>query len=82
MMSSDTSITIEAYGSTTLVWNGNNCFLDGTDGSSVELSYDGVAIVAGQFGAWAPIGATKTTSGYDVAWKEPGTTSDADQYTV
>ena len=27
---------------------------------------------------WAPIGAVQTASGYDVAWKDPGT----DKYTV
>ena len=35
-------------------------------------------IVAGQFGAWAPIGAEQTASGYEVAWKMAGT----DLYTV
>jgi hypothetical protein len=34
--------------------------------------------VADQFGAWAPIGAAQTASGYEVAWKEAG----ADQYLV
>ena len=34
--------------------------------------------MAGQFGAWAPIGAEQTASGYEVAWKDAG----ADQYTV
>ena len=34
--------------------------------------------MAGQFGAWTPIGAEQTASGYDVAWKITG----ADQYTV
>ena len=34
--------------------------------------------MAGQFGAWAPIGAEQTASGYEVAWKLAG----ADQYTV
>ena len=33
---------------------------------------------AGQFGAWTPIGAEQTASGYEVAWKVSG----ADQYTV
>ena len=35
-------------------------------------------VVAGQFGAWTPIGAEQTASGYEVAWKVTG----ADQYTV
>jgi hypothetical protein len=34
--------------------------------------------VAGQFGAWTPIGAEQTASGYEVAWKMTG----ADQYSV
>ena len=32
--------------------------------------------MAGQFGAWAPIGAEQTATGYEVAWKVTG----ADQY--
>ena len=28
-------------------------------------------VVAGQFGAWTPIGAEQTASGYEVAWKVP-----------
>ena len=34
--------------------------------------------MAGEFGAWVPIGAVQTASGYDVAWKIPG----ANEYTV
>ncbi len=34
--------------------------------------------MAGQFGAWTPIGAEQTASGYEVAWHNAGT----DQYTV
>ena len=34
--------------------------------------------MAGQFGAWTPIGAEQTATGYEVAWKVAG----ADQYTV
>ena len=69
---------IEAIGSTTLVQSGSNYFLNTADGSSVELSYGGAPVVAGQFGAWTPIGAEKTASGYEVALSVPG----ADQYTV
>ena len=35
-------------------------------------------VTAGEFGAWTPIGAVQTASGYDVAWKIPG----ANEYTV
>ena len=34
--------------------------------------------MAGEFGAWVPIGAVQTASGYDVAWENPG----ANKYTV
>jgi len=46
--------------------------------SGPSLKYAGADVVAGEFGAWAPIGAEQTTSGYEVAWKMTG----ADQYTV
>ena len=70
---------IEAFGSTSLVSIGSNYFLYPVGGSSgPELQYNGAAFVAGQFGAWTPIGAEQTASGYEVAWKNPG----ANQYTV
>ena len=34
--------------------------------------------MAGQFGAWTPIGAEKTATGYEIAWKS----GSADLYTV
>ena len=49
-----------------------------SSGSGPELKYAGAAVVAGQFGAWTPIGAEQTATGYEVAWKVTG----ADQYTV
>ena len=70
---------IEAFGSTKLVEVGNNYFLDSIgSGTGPELKYGGAPVVAGQFGGWVPIGAEQTASGYDVAWRIPGT----DQYTV
>ena len=42
------------------------------------MSYGGAPVVAGQFGAWVPIGAEQTANGYEVAWKVTG----ADQFTV
>ena len=73
---------IEAFGSTTLVQSGSNYFLDNADGSSFELMYKGAPVVAGQFAPWLPLGAEKTASGYEVAWKEPGSIPGADQYTI
>jgi 20S proteasome alpha/beta subunit len=69
---------IENFGSTSLVQTGSSYFLKPAGGSSVELSYVGAPVVAGQFGLWTPIGAEQTPSGYEVAWKAIG----ADQYTV
>ena len=34
--------------------------------------------MAGQFGAWTPIGAEKTATGYEIAWKS----GSADLYTL
>lgn len=45
-------------------------------GTGPELKYGGV--VAGQFSAWTPIAAEQIASGYEVAWKIPGT----DQFTI
>src|SRR5207248_1838949 len=70
---------IESSGSTKLVQIGSNYFLNSiSSGSGPELKYSGAAVVAGQFGGWVPIGAEPTGSGYEVAWKIPG----SDQYTV
>ena len=74
-----TPVAIEESGSTNLVETGSNYFfVDPIGGSSVELSYAGTPVVAGQFGAWVPIGVEQTASGYQLAWKMTG----ADTYTV
>jgi hypothetical protein len=73
--------TIESSGSTSLVEVGNNFYLNSngnTYGFGPELKYGGAVFVAGQFGAWAPIGVEQTATGYEVALKFAG----ADQYTV
>src|SRR6516225_7668230 len=72
------STIIEAYGSTSLLAEGNNYFLQPDGGSAVELGFGGAPVVAGQFGNWVPIGAEQTATGYEVAWKMTG----ADQFTV
>jgi 20S proteasome alpha/beta subunit len=80
--SSPTPTVIEAFGTTSLIENGNNYFLQPDSGPSVELSYGGSPVVDGQFdqfgGHWVPIGAEQTANGYEVAWKIAG----ADAYTV
>src|SRR5258707_5858880 len=58
---------------------GNNFSLNSnSSGLGPELKYVGTPVVAGEFGAWAPIGVEQTATGYEVAWKATG----ADQYTV
>jgi hypothetical protein len=61
-----------SYGSTSLAELGNNYFLyaSGTT-TGPELNDGGTPVQAG--GAWAPIGAVETTSGYEVAWQLTGT---------
>ena len=57
---------------------GNQYYLFNSSGSDVALTYAGAVVTAGEFGGWTPIGAAKTASGYDVAWKMTG----ANEYTV
>jgi hypothetical protein len=72
------SVTIETFGSTSLIQDGSGYFLDPNGGLALQLSYGGAPVVTGQFGQWAPIGAEQTASGYEVALKVAG----ADQYAV
>ena len=70
---------IEAFGSTSLVELGNNFYLDNIgSGTGPELKFAGVGFVAGQFGAWTPIGVEQTSTGYEIALNFAGT----DQYTL
>jgi serralysin len=74
-----TTTTIESYGSTSLVQAGSNFYLDSNStGSGPQLKYGGSPVATGEFGSWTPIGAEQTASGYEVAWKLPGT----DQYSI
>ena len=71
-----------SFGSTSLTEFGNAVssvyYLDGSGGAGPALQYDGADVTAGSQGAWTPIGAVQTASGYDVAWKLTG----VDKYTV
>ena len=70
---------IESNGSTSLVQVADNYFLYPVGGSSgPQLRFGGAAVTTGEFGAWTPIGAEQTASGYQVAWKF----GSADQYVV
>ncbi|MCJ2093760.1 hypothetical protein MKK67_14855, partial [Methylobacterium sp. J-072] len=70
--------TIEAFGATRLDQAGSGFFLDDSTGSGPSLKYGGSDVTMGQFAGWTPMGAEKTATGYQVAWKVTG----ADQYTV
>jgi hypothetical protein len=68
---------IESSGSTTLTKVADSYFMNyGSSGPQVR--FGGTYVAAGQFGAWTPIGAEQTASGYQVAWKNGGN----DQYVV
>ena len=70
---------IEANGATSLIQVGNQYYLDDNTGAVPPLlKYLGTPYAAGQYGAWTPIAAEKTATGYEVAWKF----GNADQYTV
>ena len=73
-----TTKVIQKDGSTSLTAVAHQFYLDDTSGSDPALKYKGANVTAGEFGSWTPIGAVKTASGYDVAWKNTTT----GQYTV
>ena len=64
---------IETQGATDLTHVADHYFLYNSLGSGPSLKYGGLDVTAGQFGAFAPIGAEKTATGYQVAWKDAGT---------
>ena len=64
-----------AYGSTSLTEVGNSYALNNASGSGPLLTYAGAPVTAGEFGDWSPIGAVATASGYEVAWKETGSSN-------
>jgi hypothetical protein len=61
---------IEAAGATSLSKINSNFYLSDVDGGAgLLLKYTGgVAVIAGQFGDWSPIGAEQTATGYEVVW--------------
>src|SRR5262249_11559451 len=72
-------LTIADNGTTSLTGVANHFYLYAdSSGTGPSLKIGGMDVVAGQFGAWTPIGAATTASGYEVAWKN----GSVDQYTV
>ncbi|MEH2588309.1 Ig-like domain-containing protein [Bradyrhizobium sp. AZCC 1721] len=64
---------VESAGVTSLVESGGKYYLNSSSGSGPTLKYGGADFVDGQDGTWTPIGAEKTATGYQVAWKEAST---------
>jgi hypothetical protein len=64
---------IESFGSTSLVRVGSNYFFDSNSSGGTELKYGGAPVVAGQFGAYTPVGVEATGTGYELAWKNAST---------
>jgi serralysin len=67
-----TSSLVQTDGSTSLLQIADNYYMY-VAGSGPELKYGGAPVTVGEFGNIAPIGAVQTGSGYEVAWKIPGT---------
>jgi hypothetical protein len=61
---------VNSYGTTSLGRLGNE-YVIGNGTTSVLLTYDGSPVTTG--GAWTPIGAAQTATGYEVAWQLSGT---------
>src|SRR6185437_11166856 len=76
----DTTTIIRTDGTTSLAETGNHFFLNtvGSNTFGPELTDAGSAVYSGEFGGWTPIGAVKTASGYDIAWKMSGSS----EYTI
>jgi autotransporter passenger strand-loop-strand repeat protein len=62
-----------AYGTTNLTQVGDDYYLYNASGSGPEVTLFGAALVVGQAGQWTPMGAVQTATGYEMAWKLPGT---------
>ncbi len=73
-----TMTPIESAGATTLATSGGHYYLLDGSGTGPSLKYSGADVTAGQFAGWTPIGAEKTGSGYEIAWKNAGSS----QYTL
>ena len=65
--------TIESSGTTSLLASGNTYLLQVGSGGAVQLTYGGQPVTAGEFGGMTPIAAQQTASGFEVAWRTPGT---------
>ncbi len=77
LIAAPVATAIQLAGATSLTENANFYLYDSSS-AGPSLKYGGADYVVGQFGAWTPIGAEKTATGYEVAWHNTST----GQYTV
>ena len=68
-----TASLVQTNDTTNLLHIADNYYMY-VNGTGPQLKYGGAAVTVGQFGSIAPVGAIKTATGFDVAWKIPGTT--------
>jgi Ca2+-binding RTX toxin-like protein/20S proteasome alpha/beta subunit len=71
--------TLELFGATKLSQFGNTYVMSPVSGGAgLQIKFGGAVVTAGQFGAWNPIGAEAISGGYEIAWKQTGTS----QYSI
>src|SRR5262249_31774166 len=70
--------SVETAGATALVQVADRFFMRDGAGQGPALTFQGLPIIAHQFGTWAPIAAERSGDGYLLAWKDGG----SGQYTV
>ena len=68
----------ERKGATSLAASANQCCLQDGKRAGPSLRADGAEVETGKYGAWAPISAEKTSTGYEMAFKVAG----SDQYAL
>jgi hypothetical protein len=64
---------IESSGATTLVEKSDKYYLTNSNGTGPVLKFDGAPVTDSTWAGWAPIGAEKTATGYNVVWKNATT---------
>jgi hypothetical protein len=69
---------IESFGATKLVHEANRLAMLDDASNGPTLMFQGAPVTDGEFGNWTAIGAEKTSSGYEVAWKN----GSLDQYSI
>ena len=67
-----TTTVIQTDRSTSLTEVANEYFLENGGTGPSKFKFEGAPVTAGEFGAWVPIGAAQTASGYEVAIEIPG----------